>query len=318
MNSFAPRTIIIDEPQSFLHPGAIRKLFNILDKYKQHQYILATHSTTVINSAKESKLIFIEKNNNESNFEELNTEETKNIRKVLSLLGVNISDIFGADNILWVEGPTEESLFPKLLSTSVHPGTQICAVKNTGDFDGKKAMLVFDIYAKISGGNRLVPPAICFIFDSEFKNEKDKEDISRRSSVPVYWLERVMVENYLIDADAIAVILNKIRISYEISSETINSESVQNWIINNFNNKKYYPSVFQKDSEQYQIEDDMWLIKIHGASFLEDLFHLYFEEKYTFQKTYDSVNIANWLIENDRESIARLKTEIINFLNTVK
>jgi predicted ATPase len=38
------QTIIIDEPSSFLHPGAARKLIEILKEFPQHQYIIATHS----------------------------------------------------------------------------------------------------------------------------------------------------------------------------------------------------------------------------------------------------------------------------------
>lgn len=37
-----PSTIVIDEPQSFLHPGAIRRLFDVLRCYPQHQYVVVT------------------------------------------------------------------------------------------------------------------------------------------------------------------------------------------------------------------------------------------------------------------------------------
>lgn len=39
--------IVIDEPQSFLHPGAVHKLFEILKHYPQHQYIVSTHSPNI-------------------------------------------------------------------------------------------------------------------------------------------------------------------------------------------------------------------------------------------------------------------------------
>jgi predicted ATPase len=37
MTSNHPQTIIIDEPQSFLHPGAVKKLIEVLKQYPQHQ-----------------------------------------------------------------------------------------------------------------------------------------------------------------------------------------------------------------------------------------------------------------------------------------
>jgi predicted ATPase len=43
-----PRSvIIIDEPNSFLHPGAAKKLIRILKEY-EHQYIISTHSSELI------------------------------------------------------------------------------------------------------------------------------------------------------------------------------------------------------------------------------------------------------------------------------
>lgn len=51
MTSERPQTIIIDEPQSFIHPGAARKLIEFLKDYSQHQYIIVTHSATIISAA---------------------------------------------------------------------------------------------------------------------------------------------------------------------------------------------------------------------------------------------------------------------------
>lgn len=48
MTADHPRVVIVDEPQSFLHPGAVRKLVEVLGRYPQHQYLLASHSPTVI------------------------------------------------------------------------------------------------------------------------------------------------------------------------------------------------------------------------------------------------------------------------------
>lgn len=48
-----PRVIIIDEPQSFLHPGAAKKLIEIFKelgkngRFPEHQYIISTHSPTI-------------------------------------------------------------------------------------------------------------------------------------------------------------------------------------------------------------------------------------------------------------------------------
>lgn len=142
----------------------------------------------------------------------INSEVTREQRSLLAELGVSLSDIFGADNILWVEGPTEERCFPLILEKVANKtlrGIQILAIKNTGDFQGKHAHIIFDIYDKLSGGKSLFPPAIGFIFDREGRSEKVIEDLRKRSQSPVEFLPRRMYENYLLHPKAIASVINE-------------------------------------------------------------------------------------------------------------
>ncbi|MCC0179139.1 ATP-binding protein [Waterburya agarophytonicola K14] len=59
ITSKEPRTIIIDEPQSFLHPGAARKLIEILQDFPQHQYFISTHSPSIISAANPSTITLL-------------------------------------------------------------------------------------------------------------------------------------------------------------------------------------------------------------------------------------------------------------------
>ncbi len=51
-----PRVIIIDEPTSFLHSTAVRKLMEILSRYPRHQFVVATHSAVAINAVNVSTI----------------------------------------------------------------------------------------------------------------------------------------------------------------------------------------------------------------------------------------------------------------------
>jgi len=51
LTSSDPRTIIIDEPNSFLHPGAVRRLLEVMKEHDRHQFIISTHSPDVISNA---------------------------------------------------------------------------------------------------------------------------------------------------------------------------------------------------------------------------------------------------------------------------
>jgi predicted ATPase len=57
VTSSLPKIIIIDEPQSFLHPGAFRKLLEILRGYPQHQYIITTHAPIAVGLSDDDRMI---------------------------------------------------------------------------------------------------------------------------------------------------------------------------------------------------------------------------------------------------------------------
>src|SRR4028119_2011067 len=199
-----PRPIVIDEPQSYLHPGAAKKLIEILKEFLQHQYFITTHSAEIIAAANPSTIVKLRYEDGETQASTMNARDIREQRSLLAELGVSLSDVFGADSILWVEGPTEEQCFPLILSKlapKLLTGTKIVSIKNTGDLLGKKAHfadVMFDLYKRISGGNNLYPPAVGFVFDKENRTKQDLTDLRKRSPEPVHFLERCMYENYLL------------------------------------------------------------------------------------------------------------------------
>jgi predicted ATPase len=100
--------IVIDEPNSFLHPGAAKKLVQILRQYDQHQYVLATHSADLISTAKPDIIHLVRWEDGESKVEKIDATIVNDLREVLTEIGVSFSDLFGYDRVIWVEGPTEE------------------------------------------------------------------------------------------------------------------------------------------------------------------------------------------------------------------
>ncbi|MHC5729400.1 MAG: ATP-dependent nuclease, partial [Nostoc sp.] len=179
-----PRTIIIDEPQSFLHPGTAKKLIETLKQFPQHQYIIATHSPEIIASANPSNIVKLQYRDWETTASVINTKEIESQNEILAELGVRLSDVFGADSILWVEGQTEEKCFPLILEKVIKRtliGMKILSVNSTDALlDGKRSDLVFDIYKKLTTGATLFPPAIGFIFDRESKTETKIKELEKR------------------------------------------------------------------------------------------------------------------------------------------
>ena len=80
-----PRVIVVDEPNSFLHPGAAKKLLAIL-KESDHQYIITTHSSDIVRAIDPDVLHLVKWSGRESVIETINSSDVKDIRKVLGEL----------------------------------------------------------------------------------------------------------------------------------------------------------------------------------------------------------------------------------------
>lgn len=308
-----PRTIIIDEPQSYLHPGAAKKLIQILKEFPQHQYFIATHSAEIIAAANPSTIVKLRYEDGQTQASTMNARDIREQRSLLAELGVSLSDVFGADSILWVEGPTEEQCFPLILSELVPKlltGTKIVSIKNTGDLLGKKAHfadVMFDLYKRISGGNNLYPPAVGFVFDKECLSESDIEDLERRKPHPIKFIKRRMYENFLLHPDAIAFVLNQ---EDNEQKQSLTGEEIGEWLESNKLNKNY----FSKTSTEEDLSDSQWVDKnIDAAKLLDALFANFSEARVEFRKTKHSVMLTEWLLENNPDSFA----ELVQFLRGI-
>lgn len=308
------KVIVIDEPQSFLHPGAVRKLIDILKQHSEHQYIIATNTPTVITAANLSTITLIKQTGAQSTVESLDVKKAENQFLWLNEIGASLSDVFGFDKILWVEGKTEERCFSLILETLArHPlmGLAIVGVLDTGYLESKDVRRIHEIYTRmttLSGG--LIPPAVGFIFDREGRTKTQREDLERMSKQNktghIYFLPRRLYENYLLHNQAIASIVNNI----EGFRETlISEEEISEWIESKRNDSKYNRSVEPPKSE----EEKSWDITINGALLLHDLFADLSDARVQYDKVIHSVAITQWLIEHDPDAL----NEVVKLLTRV-
>jgi predicted ATPase len=315
INSTNERVIIIDEPQSFLHPGAAKKLIEILrTQFSQHQYFISTHSPTIIAASNPSSVVMLQYKDCESVASVMNAQDNKQLRLLLDDIGVSLSDVFGADNILWVEGQTEEKCFPLILERiGKKPlmGTTIRAVNATGDFETKKkkgdyaANRVFEIYKKLSGKDSLVPPAIAFVFDREFKDEARIKEMKKLSENLAQFTGRTMYENYLLDPEAIANIINE----DDTRDKPLSNNEVSEWIKTNSRKEEYYPSI---NCSEENLNAPKWIENnIHAARLLDNLFIELTDSRVEYRKTKHSFKITEWLIDNNPSHLSELSDFLI-------
>lgn len=312
ISSASPQVIIIDEPNSFLHPSASRKLMNIFKRYPQHQYIISTHSPEIIASNPDN-LILLTLEEGETKVKVLETKQKQDIQYAMQEIGLKLSDIYGYDNILWVEGPTEQVCFPKIISIfypKLEGNMAIVAVRHTGDFEKKYIDTTYALYEKISGSGSesfLIPPAVAFVFDREGKSEKEITDW-KRGREKIHFTEVRLYENYILDEDAIASVLNAYSSEYKWG-ETYTIEEIKKWLDSNRTDNKYWDNKTVNNAGAAN-----WKDQIHAAKLLEDLFGAFTDRKVCYQKTVDSVKLTEYLLENKPEAFDSLKQLLDKFL----
>ena len=297
LNADFPQVILIDEPQSFLHPGAVRKLIEILKEHSQHQFVITTHSPTAVTASDPDVLLLLRLREAETVIERLDVAEAGSLRTFLAEIGARLSDVFGADNILWVEGRTEEECFPRILRRSGRPllGTAIVGVLQTGDFEGRRSKTTVEIYERLSTGSGLLPPAIAFIFDREGRSEADQEDLRRRGKI--HFTPRRMYENYLLNPEAIAAIASN---TADFRTSPLTEGEVLAWLDRARWNARYFEAL------PLERTFDAWLREVHGAKLLGDLFSQLSEHRVNYDKVQHGVALTDWILEHVPEDLREI------------
>lgn len=330
VNSDFPKVIIIDEPNSFLHPKAINSLLDIFKEYNQHQYIIATHSSSFISNSNPNNVILLGwKDSKTQVLHQSNSLDVYSMQVLLHELGAKLSDVFGYDSIIWVEGPTEEFCYPILIKQLLKKSLRNIAIKaliHTGDFEKKGAnfaiQLAVKIYKKLSNGNALIPPTVCFCFDREGRSNENINEIVKQFRVTdepnkVFFTKRRLYENYLLNVEAITSILNKETYIEEDETEknySFSMQEIEDWIKNNKGNKMFWDG--KKEPTLEQLND--WENQIDAAKFLQQLFNDKTEMRNPYQKTNHSIKLTEWLINYKVDYLEGLKNELLGvFKNLV-
>lgn len=308
-----PRTIIIDEPQSFLHPGAIRKLFEILKThYAQHQYVITTHSPIALSATDPATMLLVRKQGHESTVEEIDVGEANQLQLTLTELGARLADYYGADKILWVEGATEEACFPHIIRGLLRQsllGTLILGVLATGDLEGRQAERIFAIYQRLSRGPSLLPRDVGFLFDLEGRSDRARQDLEREGKGRVRFIERRMYENYLLHPGAIAATINAQDTEREY---TVTEQEVKTWLgaqvwSNKFLDRKE-PKLAKADKTE-----ELWLRKLHGGDLLTECFNYFTQARLPYGKVAHGLALTKWIVNHDPKWLE----EIANLLRSL-
>lgn len=308
LTTVRPQIVVVDEPQSFLHPGAIRKLIEVLKSNSKHQFIIATHSPTVITSAHPATISLLRSKSGKSEIERVDTGQTKAMTIFLTEIGARLSDVFGADSVLWVEGATEEISFPLILDKIAKRslmGTALLGVRNVGELEGRDAEKVFDIYSRLLRGNSLLPPAVGFLFDAECRTKEQQSDMRRRSRNRVDFLPRRMLENFLLIPKAIVALIN--------CADNSRAAPVTEGEVQAFIDARSHDARYLCPAEGAQ--ERSWIERIDGAKVLREMFSALTESRVRYEKTEHSVALVEWIIKHESDALKEIADILVRLLD---
>jgi predicted ATPase len=279
--------ILLEEPNSFLHPRALRELLAILREVgSRHQFFITTHSSDVLRSIEPSSVTLLEFDGVSTSIKQSSGTDIVAFREGLIDLGIRLTDLHGCDRVLWVEGETEEAVFPLLLRSffpKIAEGTAVLPLHATGDFEAKKInpKKIAEIYKMLSQRSFLVPPMVGITLDRENKPASLIGQIERDCNGLVHFLNRPMLEDYLLDEDAIAAVLSKEAERVITPADVMQSLSECEALEANRLNP-------MKEGDN----------SVHAAKVLDAVFKSYLVGGPGYQKVHHGGQITKWLIAN--------------------
>ncbi len=307
--------IVIDEINSFLHPAAVKALLRILQtNYAHHQYIISTHAPEVIGFSNAKSIHLVKRSGYNSSIERLNLAKLSELREVAEHLGVSMADVFAADRVIWVEGPTEELSFPFLYQSfsgkAMPHGTIITSVATTGDFNRKRDReIVYEVYSRLSSAAATLVVATAFSFDTEQLTDTEKAEMVEESGGRLSFLPRRHFECYLIDPAAIAnmIVTKDPNSAHAVTIEAVTAKLVELASAQKFSIPEWNGTIGNTD----------WLAKVDAARLIAQAAAELSEQRAKFNKKEDSLALLQHILAREPEKLRPLYEYISALVNKV-
>lgn len=304
LTSQIDHVLLLEEPNSFLHPRALRELLAILAEVgKRHQFFITTHSSDVLRNVDASTVTLLSYDGASTIRSQASGTHLAEFREGLLDLGIRLTDLHGCDRVLWVEGPTEEAVFPHLLREffpTRAEGIAVLSLHATGDFEARRIRpeKVAEIYRRLSQSSFLAPPMIGITLDRENKPESLVEQIKKDCGGFVHFLEKPMLEDYLLDADAIAAVLTE-ELGREVAAAEIAAAFVEC-------SKQESCRLFPKNEKDESL---------HAANTLKEVFSIASSGTYSYHKVRHGPQLTRWILLNKPGHLSQLVTWLEGVLN---
>jgi energy-coupling factor transporter ATP-binding protein EcfA2 len=235
---------LIDEPQAFLHPHAERMLLQTIDKYRNHQYVIATHSNFLLGARplSQSRLLTIKRG-------ATSVTAPADAKSIFSSLGLTAADLWLPDFVLWGEGPSEVAALSLIASELPEQSRRAFRIRQmpapASAFTGtpsRQGRALFDFCDEVTSAVASNSPRTAFVFDLDEKSSQDRAELSRASGDRAFFLEVRELENLFLDAAVIAPVLNAVAEGAGITPSSVKEVDARlNRILRDTHDKQLYP-----------------------------------------------------------------------------
>jgi AAA15 family ATPase/GTPase len=257
-------TVILDEPDVYMHADLQRKLIRFLkDKYKQ--VILTTHSIEIISEVDPDNILIIDKLQNKSVYTTSVPAVQNLIYRIGSIQNIGLARLWSSKKLLLVEGK-DVSILKRIQDTLFGNHStpfDIIPRSSIGGWNGWNYLVGADFVLK--NGLKQSINVYC-ILDSDYHSEDEKleryEEAKKYGIILHIWSKKE-IENYIISPAAIFRIIQRTkRTSKSISIDIVNEklgqivEGMKTSITDKFadeihaNNRKWKPSTVNKEARK--------------------------------------------------------------------
>ncbi len=187
------RVFLIDEPHAFLHPSAERHLLRFMRDHPEHQYVVATHSPVFLNTASLGQCRLITRTEHGSL-----VRDVSDLADVLESVGVTAADLWSADGILWIEGPSDRKVAESL----------VMATEGVADVNIRVVPMPDWIRSVASSAAKA--QATVFVFDGDERPDVLRNEITQATGNRARFLPVRELENLFLRASAIQPVLAEV------------------------------------------------------------------------------------------------------------
>jgi predicted ATPase len=291
-----PRLFLIDEPHAFLHPSAERSLLGLLQKHAKHQYLVATHSPAFLKAFSLTHTVLITRDSEGSHI-----NDVQQIAQILDEFEITAADLWSAEAIVWVEGPSDVPLMVDIIASLDELKQISCQVKEMPDViragstshkNARQAMIVFESVREAISPVKVQP---LFVFDGDEKKEDLKESIQAATGGKARFLPVRELENLFLSAYLIHPILA------QACNDTCTPPTVEEI------ERDIKAMVEQVDERRFYLQDPKKpdINKIVGSHVLEELWLKWAQTEY--HKVRDGRKLTKAMIEHEPERLEPLR-----------